>query len=224
MITLKELVIFGTSPLAKLANYYATQELGLKVVAFVVDEGYRIQPHFLNLPVLTWPEFLTTYSVTGVSFYVAIGYKSMRTRAAVYDRVKASGYELINIVSTASYLAGDAKLGDNNFVMPGVVIETGVTLNSNNIIWSNTTICHDTGVGSHNFIAANTTIGGAVKIGDGCFLGFSSVVLQNLEIGSGALVGAHSLVTNKVDDFSKIQGSPARIVGKIDVIRGVEVG
>lgn len=220
---MKDLVIFGTSTLAKLANYYATQELGYKVVAFAVDEDYRTQPNFLNLPVLTWPEFLTAYSVTDVSLYVAVGYKSMRARAAIYDRVKARGYELINIVSTASYVANDVMFGDNNFVMPCVVLETGVTLNSNNIIWSNATICHDTSVGSHNFFAANSVIGGGVKIGDGSFLGFSSVVLQNLEIGSGALVGAHSLVTRKVEDLSKVQGSPARIVGKIDSICRVEV-
>ena len=220
---MKDLVIYGTSTLAKLANYYATQELGYKVVAFVVDEDYRTQPKFLNLPVWTWPEFLATYSVTDVCLYVAVGYKSMRARAAIYDRVKARGYELINIVSTASYLANDVKLGDNNFVMPGVVVETGVTFNSNNIIWSNATICHDTGIGSHNFIAANTAIGGCVRIGDSSFLGFASVVLQNLEIGTGVLVGAHSLVTLKVEDLSKVQGSPARIVGKIEAARGVEV-
>ena len=220
---MKDLVIFGTSTLAKLAKYYATQELGLKVVAFVVDEGYRTEPHFLNLPVLTWPEFLTAYLPTDVSLYIAVGYKSMRAREAIYDRVKARGYELINIVSTAGYLASDVKLGDNNFVMPGVVVETGVTLNSNNIIWSNTTICHDTCIGSHNFIAANTVVGGGVKIGDGNFLGFSSVVLQNLEIGSGTLVGAHSLVMHKVENLSQVQGSPAKIVGKIDAICGVEV-
>ena len=220
---MKDLVIYGTSTLAKLANYYATQELGYKVVAFVVDEDYRTQPKFLNLPVLTWPEFLATYSVIDVCIHVAVGYKSIRARAAIYDRVKARGYELINIVSTASYLANDVKLGDNNFVMPGVVVETGVTFNSNNIIWSNATICHDTGIGSHNFIAANTAIGGCVKIGDSSFLGFSSVVLQNLEIGTGVLVGAHSLVTLKVEDLSKVQGSPARIVGRIEAARGVEV-
>lgn len=220
---MKDLVIFGTSTLAKLANYYATQELGFKVVAFVVDEDYRTQPNFLNQPVLTWPEFWTSYSATDVSLYVAVGYKSMRARAAMYDRVKARGYELINIVSTASYIANDVMLGDNNFVMPGVVLETGVTLNSNNVVWSNTTICHDTCVGSHNFIAANSAIGGGVKIGDGSFLGFSSVVLQNLVIGSSALVGAHSLVMCKVENLSRVQGSPARIVGKIDAIRGVEI-
>ena len=217
------MVIFGTSTLAKLANYYATQELGYKVVAFVVDEGYRTQPNFLNLPVLAWPEFLTAYSVADISLHVAVGYKSMRARAAIYDRVKVRGYELINIVSTASYVANDVMLGDNNFVMPGVVIEAGVAINSNNVVWSNTTICHDTSVGSHNFIAANNAIGGGVKIGNGSFLGFSSVVLQNLVIGSGVLVGAQSLVTRKVENLSKVQGSPARIVGKIDAICGVEV-
>ena len=218
---MKDLVIFGTSTLAKLANYYATQELGFKVVAFVVDEKYRTQPNFLNQPVLTWPEFLTSYSATDVSVHVAVGYKSIRARAATYDRVKARGYELINIVSTASYLANGVVLGDNNFVMPGVVVEPGVVVNSNNVVWSNTTICHDTCVGSHNFIAANTTVGGGVKIGDGNFLGFSTVIKENLNIGNSSLVGAGSLVIGNIGNLTKVFGAPATNIGSIDSVLGV---
>lgn len=218
---MKDLVIFGTSTLAKLANYYATQELGFKVVAFVVDEDYRTQPNFLNQPVLTWPEFWTSYSATDVSLYVAVGYKSMRARAAMYDRVKARGYELINIVSTASYLANDVVMGDNNFVMPGVVVEAGASLKSNNVVWSNSTICHDTCVGSHNFIAANTTVGGGVKIGDGNFFGFSTVIKENLKIGNSSLIGAGSLVIGNIANLTKVFGAPATSVGQIDSVLGV---
>lgn len=218
---MRDLVIFGTSPLAKLANYYATQELGFKVVAFVVDKDYWTKPNFLNQPVLTWPEFLTSFLAADVSLYVAVGYKSMRARAATYDRVKARGYELINIVSSASYVANDVMLGDNNFVMPGVVIEAGVAVGSNNVVWSNTTICHDTCVGNHNFIAANTTVGGGVKIGNGNFFGFSTVIKENLKIGDSSLVGAGSLVIGNIANLTKVIGTPAKSAGRIDSVLGV---
>lgn len=210
--------------MARLANYYAAQELGFKVVAFVVDEEYRTEGHFMTVPVLTWPEFLHSYPASDVCVHVAIGYKSMRARALKYGLVKTQGYELINIISSASYVAKDVLLGDNNFVMPGVVLETGVTLDSNNVVWSNTTICHDSTIGSHNFIAANTTLGGNVKVGDKNFLGFSTVVLQNLEIENEVLVGANSLVTCHVSNLARWQGSPAKIIGQISPDVGVVVG
>ena len=218
---MKRLVIFGASTLARLAHYYATREMGLPVAGFVVDDAYLDGHAFLSLPLSGWSAFCASNDPNGVALHVAIGYRNMRARVAAFESVRAAGYDTITIRSRASYVADDVVLGENNFIMPGAVIESGVALASNNVVWSNTTICHDCVIGSHNFFAANTTLGGGVRVGNGNFLGFSSTVLQGCRIGSETLIGAQSLVRQDTRDLHQYQGTPAAVVRAIDRDRGV---
>lgn len=220
---MKGLIIFGASTLARLAYYYATRDLHLKVRGFVVNDQHKAADQFLSLPVYNWSKFPSKFGAGDVSIHVAIGYRNMRARAAAYEMVKVAGYELINIVSHASYVADDVSLSDNNFIMPGAVLESGASLGANNVVWSNTTICHDTAIGNHNFLAANTTVGGGVSIGDGNFLGFSSVVLQDRKIGNETLIGAQALVRSDTEDLKQYYGIPAIVTGAISQDIGISV-
>lgn len=220
---MKPLVIFGASTLARLAHYYATREMAVEAAGFVVDDAYANGASFQSLPVWAWSEFLTRHDPSTVALHVAIGYRDMRARAAAFRMVGAAGYDTINIVSRASYLADDATLGSNNLLMPGVVVESGVSMGANNVVWSNATICHDCRIGDHNFIAANATLGGGVRVGDGNFLGFSSVVLQGRSVGSETMIDAQSLVRHDTLDLHRYHGVPARTVGTIDPALGIRV-
>lgn len=220
---MRGLMIFGTATFAKLVHYYAVNHLGMKVAGFVVDEEHKVAGEFMSLPVFTWKELVDKFVVDEIRFFVAIGYKHMRLREAVYARVKSAGYELINIICASSFVAKDAVMVDNNIVMPGAVIEPGVVMGANNTIWSNATICHDCMIGSHNFIAANSTIGGTVSLGNRNFLGFSSVVLEGRRIGDETLIGAQSLVNRDTESLSEYWGVPAKKISSIDPDIGVAV-
>jgi len=220
---MKNLLIFGATSLARQAHYYAVNDMGFNVLGFVVDSAYKSGDVLLSLPVLTWEQACETYTIDEACFFVAIGYKNMRLRAASYTKIKATGYQLINIISRTSFVANNVFKGDNNMIMPNVVIEPSVVMGSNNTIWSNATICHDCTIGSHNFIAANTTIGGEVCIGEQNFFGFSSAVLQQTLIGNSTLIGAQSLITKNTTDFSEYHGTPAKKIASIDANIGVVV-
>ena len=220
---MKGLLIFGATSLARLAHYYAINDLGFNVLGFVVDEAYKSQDTFLSLPVLTWEQVCENYPPEEVIFFVAIGYKNMRLRVESYTRIKAKGYECVNIISNACYVAKDLISGDNNIIMPGVVLEPGFVMGSNNVIWSNVTICHDCIMGSHNFIASNVTIGGEVNIGDQNFFGFSTTILQQIIIGDETLIGAQTLITKNTNSLCEYRGSPAKKFASIDVDKGVMV-
>jgi sugar O-acyltransferase (sialic acid O-acetyltransferase NeuD family) len=202
---MRDLVIFGATELAGMARYYAIEEHGRQVAAFVVDVGYR------------------TYEQFHGDCFIALGYRAMRLRRAVYERVKDAGYPCINLVSPSGYTANSAQMEGNNLVLPGVIIEPGVQLGANNIIWSNATICHDSVIGSHNFIAANVTLGGHVRVGDTNFIGFSATVLQNVAIGDEVLIGAQTLVRRPTRDLHQYWGVPAVDCGAIDGAQGVRV-
>ena len=219
----KAVVIFGTGTLAKLAHYYATHEMNQSVCAFVVNREYRSSAEFLGLPVLDWEELVEKHPPVTTKMHVAVGYKSMLQRQEVFAKVINAGYQLINIRSSAAYLAQDICMGTNNFFMPGAVCEPGVKIGSNNVVWSNATVCHDVKIGNHNFIAGNVTIGGETILGDRNFLGFSCVVLQQKRLGDGVLVAASSLVTTDVESHWHYQGIPAQKFKKIDPSLGVHV-
>jgi sugar O-acyltransferase (sialic acid O-acetyltransferase NeuD family) len=218
---MKGLLIFGASSLAKMAYYYATRDMGLNVLGFVVDEQFKVNDTFLSLPVFTWHELDNILKNDKTMMYVAVGYRSMRLRASAYKNAKTKGFELVNIIARSSFVADDVIMGDNNFVMPGAVIEPGVKIGSNNVAWSNATICHDSIIGDHNFFASNVTVGGEVSMGNCNFLGFSSVIVQQRKIGNEVLIGALSLLIDDGESLSRYQGSPARRVGCVDSTLGI---
>ena len=119
---MKELLIFGASSLARQAHYYATRDMGLNVMGFVVDEQYKTADTFLSLPVFTWSELDKKFDCNEIAMHIAIGYRSMRQRASAYERANLKGFKLANIVARSSFVADNVVMGDNNLVMPGVVI------------------------------------------------------------------------------------------------------
>ncbi|MBK8990203.1 MAG: hypothetical protein IPM40_00245 [Gammaproteobacteria bacterium] len=202
--------------------YYAALA-GECVAGLVVDEGLARESPVKGLPVYGWAEAVRQYTSTEAAFFVSVGYASMNARQKVYERVRGAGYAMVNIVCASSWVAPDVLMGDNNIVMPGVVLEPGVRLAANNVIWSNATICHDTTIGSHNFISAGATLGGRVAVGDRNFLGFGAIVLQGLTVRSDSIVAAGSLVTRDLQGLCEYRGSPAKKTGCIDPADGVMV-
>jgi sugar O-acyltransferase (sialic acid O-acetyltransferase NeuD family) len=217
----KPIVIFGIGSLGRLAHYYSTKEMGLKVIGFVVDNQFRTNETMLGLPILNWEENLEQHSIADIDMHVAIGYRSIKFRSAAYSRVRSVGYNLRSIISKSAYISGTATIGENSFIMPGVVIEPGVTLGTNNVVWSNSNICHDSNIGSHNFIASNATLGGEILMGDRNFLGFSSVIVQHVKVEDDVLIGANTLLSCDGKALGVYLGSPGRRVREIDPSVGV---
>ena len=218
---IKKVIIYGASSLGRLARHYLADGLNMDVIGFVVDDKYKTDNDFDLLPVFSWSEVEDQFNKDEVLLFVAIGYRSMRLRAKAYENAKSKGFKLINIIANTSFIAKNVILGDNNFIMPGAVIEPGVRVGSNNVVWSNSTICHDTIVGDHNFVASNVTIGGEACIGNQNFMGFSSVILQNISIGNEVLIAAMSLVIKNTINLSHYHGAPAIKVKDINSAEGV---
>ena len=226
------LFIFGTGSLAKLAYIYANEALSeeaggtgasLRVEGFVVDQSAMQTKLFCDLPVLSWEAFLKTHQTSQARLFVAIGYKSMRSRAEVFERVRQSGYSMVNIIAPSTYVAKDCAIGTNNIVMPGTVLEPGTRIGDNNVFWSNTTICHDTLIGDHCFFASNTTVGGEVRIGSRNFFGFTSTVLHRRQIGDDNLIAAQALIIKDIGSAGHHVGSPAKKTKDIDPAKGVSI-
>ena len=217
-----KVVIFGSGTLAELAYYYLKQEMKANIVGFVVDKINNDSTEKLNnLPIYSWNEFIKKFTPDQVNVHIAIAYKNMRNKKKVFERVLASGFVLINIVSKSAYISENTILGMNNFIMPNVVLEPFTRIGNNNIIWSNSTVCHNTHIGNHNFIASNVTFGGKSNVGDLCFFGFSSTVTDYINVGDEVLLAANSFLNKNAEKLTRIQGNPAEYFSRFNINEGI---
>ena len=229
MTAFSQLAIFGAGTLGRLATRYFQETIGRDVATFVVDDVHaspntspveRLESQ-QDTPIIGWSAFLETYPPDQVDLFIAIGYRDFQRRAEVFARCVQAGYQTPSLVCPTAYVAPDAILGRNIFVMPGVVVEAEVMLGDNIVLWSNTTVCHGARVGEHAFIAANTTIGGEARVGRRVFLGFSTTVLEHRRIADDIFVGAGSLVTRDLGVPGVYMGMPARAANDVDyTVRG----
>lgn len=210
----KSLYIFSSSDHAAMITYYFQQEKDTHVLGYVIDDAFYGKDNFNDLPVQRFSTFLKECNPSKTSIYSAIGYKSMRLRKDIYERLFAAGFNQPSYIHETAFIDPSAKLGRNCFIMPGVVIERNVIIGDNVMVWSNSTICHDTVVGSYCFIAANSVIGGNCKIGRSSFLGFASTIIQNTETDEETLLGAMSLLKNNTNGSGKYIGIPAKKISE----------
>lgn len=61
-------------------------------------------------------------SVDEYRFIIGVGYKNLRMRKVIFERIKNKGFNLINYVNPTSIMYGDIK-GEGNIILPNVTIE-----------------------------------------------------------------------------------------------------
>ena len=139
--------------------------------------------------------------------------ESMTLRQAVYERLKAAGYDFLTLVHPSSVVAPDAVLGEGVQVMAGAIIQPGAKIGANSIVNTGAQVDHDCSIGAHVHLSPGVTLSGTVTVGDGTHMGTAATVVQGLCVGRGCLVAAGAVVTAPVADGERVAGVPARRVG-----------
>ncbi len=126
-------------------------------------------------------------------------------------------------VADSAFVAGQAVLGENVSIWPGVVVRAEnavIHIGKNSNVQDNSVLHVDDGVPLT--IGEGCTIGHQVMlhgctIGDGSLIGIGAIVLNRARIGRNCLVGAGALVTEgkEFPDGWLIVGSPARAVREL---------
>ncbi|MFQ1757301.1 acetyltransferase [Aeromonas veronii] len=216
----KQLIIFGCSSFTASILSLCEKIDTIEVVVICVDDEYLISvPKFYNgISVIGFTEAQSLYP--DASYILAVGYKNMRARKSIYEKLKSINADIATLISPNAHIS-TVNIAPGCIIFDGVVVEQGAVINENVTIWSNATICHDVEIKNNCFIAANVTLGGFVKVDALTFIGFSATVIDSITVGCECLVGAGSLVFSDVDDYSKCFGVPARKVGHIDKNTGV---
>lgn len=196
-----DVVIFGTGDFARIASVYLDVDSDHEVVAFTADREHIGQTEMRGRPVLPYDEVLESHPASACQMLVAIGFSKVnQARAAVFNRVKDDGYELISYVNSKADLWGETSIGENCFIFEENVIQPYVTIGDDCVLWSGNHIGHDATIGDHCFIASHVVISGNVTVGDYSFIGVNATLRDGVTVGASNVIGGGATIMQDTGD------------------------
>lgn len=115
-------------------------------------------------------------------------------RQKVQQYFEKLGYHFASVISEKAIVSQFAELDEACQVLPGAIIQAGVTIGAHSIINSGALVEHDCQIGTHNHIAPNAVLCGQVETGNGVFVGANATVLPSVRLSQSAIVGAGAVV------------------------------
>jgi len=137
-----------------------------------------------------------------------------------WQRATSLGFGAGTSIYHLSYVYGDVSVGENTWIGPYTLLDGSGGLR----IGSYCSISAGVHIYSHNTVKWAVSAGNApyerdaTEIGDCCFLGPHTVVAMGVTIAPHCVVGAHSFVNRDVPAYSIVAGTPARVVGTIELL------
>lgn len=136
-----------------------------------------------------------------------------------WEKARFLGFGAGASIYDSAVVIGDVAAGANTWIGPNCVLDGsgGLTIGENCSI--------STGVQIYSHDTVEWAVSGgiapykhqATEIGDHVYLGPNTVVAAGSRIGKGCLVGAQSFVKGELAPYSFAVGSPARVIGRIEV-------
>ena len=192
---MSRIVVFGAGDIARLAHYYFTRDTEHEVVAFTVNQAYRREGSFLNLPLVDFETIRMSYAPSACKMFIALSYARMnKLRAEKYFEAKALGYELVSYVSNRCSFLTDVPIGDNCFILEDNTIQPFVKIGNDVTLWSGNHIGHDSVIEDHCFLASHIVVSGHVHIKPYCFIGVNATLRDSIMIAPETLVGAGAII------------------------------
>jgi sugar O-acyltransferase (sialic acid O-acetyltransferase NeuD family) len=169
-------------------------------VVGIIDDRLEIGSQVMGVPVVGTSEDLRRLHDGGVRFAVngVGGVPDTRTRRATFDRLKAVGFVLPNLIHPTAIVEPSAVLGEGNHVMAGALVGSQARLGDDCVVNSGAIVSHDCDLRDHAHVAPGAVLGGGVLVGEGALVGMGVSVYMRVRIGEW------SVVTNGVSLFADV--------------------
>lgn len=119
-----------------------------------------------------------------------------------------------------AWIIGDPSIGEGTWIGAFTVIDGsgGLTIGSGCDIASGVHIyTHSSALRCVSGREYPTVDRESVSVGDRVFIGANAVITMGVSIGDEAIIGAGSVVTKDVAARTVVAGTPARVVGRVDL-------
>jgi sugar O-acyltransferase (sialic acid O-acetyltransferase NeuD family) len=191
----KRLVIFGSSEVAQLANYYFSADSNYEVVAFTIDASYIRETNFCGLPIVAFEDLTNLFPASENELFVALGYSKLNSlRKEKFLAARAKGYKIASYISSRASVLNNRQIGENCFILEDNTIQPFVDVGNNVTLWSGNHIGHHSVIRDHTFIASHVVVSGGVEIGEQCFVGVNATIRDHIKIGDRCVIGAGALL------------------------------
>lgn len=141
---------------------------------------------------------------------IAIGYKHLRARQAIYEQF-AGKIPFANLIHPHAIIDPTCTLGEGTVVYTGCVLDMEAKIGANTLLNAGCVISHHSEVASGCFLSPAVSIAGFVTVEPGCVLGIGTIVIDNIRIAAGTRTGAGAVVTRSIDQPGLYLGVPARL-------------
>lgn len=142
-----------------------------------------------------------------------------------WERARFLGFGHGASIYDTSIVLGDVKVGEGTWVGPFTVLDGRGGLQIGRFC----SIAAGVQIYTHDTVEWALTGGKAqekfepTRIGNCCYIGPMSVVGRGITIGDHSVVGANSFVKDNVPPSSIVGGSPARLLGRVELVGEKEV-
>ena len=197
----RDLIIFGTSDFAQLAQFYFSRFTDYRVIAYTVDADFMPESkEAFGLPVVAFEEVQDHFPPDDHDMFVAVTYlKLAQLRRDKFNAAKEKGYSLASYVSERATVLNDGAIGENCFIFEDNTIQPFVTIGDNVYLWSGNHIGHHSTIGDHSCVTSHVVVSGHVAIGERCFLGVNATLRDNVTIGDECVIGAGALILSDAE-------------------------
>lgn len=200
---MKDIVVFGTGPIAELAALYLREDAGRRVAAFTVDAAYATAPEFGGLPVVPFDALEARFPPAEFDVFVALAYTKLnKLRRARVDEAGGRGYGIAHYVSSRATRFSTFQPAENQFILEDNTIQPFATVGRNVTLWSGNHIGHHSTIAEDVFIASHVVVSGGVTIGARSFIGVNVTIRDHVTIGADCVIGAGALVLQDIPDGS----------------------
>jgi acetyltransferase-like isoleucine patch superfamily enzyme len=149
-------------------------------------------------------------------------------RVLPFDELLFDRWEKANFLRTKmkasvyhnSYIYGDVEIGKKTWIGPYTLLDgSGGKLKIGDFC----SVSSGTHVYTHDTVKWSVTGSKApyekkgTTVGDFCYVGPYTIITKGVRIGKCCVIGAHSLVNSNLPAYSLAFGTPARVVGKVEI-------
>jgi sugar O-acyltransferase (sialic acid O-acetyltransferase NeuD family) len=176
-----------------------------------VDENHDLRGRKIDrLPVLGNWSWFETADRTDLAVVCAVGSPQICRR--LVERARSIGLRFASVISPLAHISSFARLGEGVTIFPGVIINTGASVDSYSILNVGVVVSHDSRVGAYSNINPGARLAGNVTIGEGCYIGMGANVIQGRTIGPWSVVGAGAVAIYDIPSNVTAVGVPARVI------------
>lgn len=187
-----DVFIYGGGGLAKVIIDILKQTCAYNLTG-IVDTTYPKLEKIGTTAVLGNDEYLDELIANGITKAInavnptnAIG--SGKGRAYVYDKLKAKGFELPNLIHKTAFIEPTVTMGEGNLIFAGAMLGSDVVIGNDCVINASAVVNHDCIISDNCHIASGAILAGCVTVGENTLIGQGCTIFQRVKIGNNVII------------------------------------